>query len=380
MIPRTLFGEEHTIFRDQCRALFESAFVAQHEQWERDGIVDRSAWQTMADAELLCPTVPEVYGGIGTDRLMSVVMLEELTDLGLSGMALNFSMHSEIVTTYLLHHASEEQKRLFLPQLVKGEQIGALAMTEPGAGSDLQAIRTTARRDGDDYVINGQKVFISNGQHAGLVVVAAKTSRDPGARGISLILVEAERNGFRRGRNLEKIGLHSADTSELFFDDVRVPAANLLGREGEGFKLLMQELPWERMQLAVVAVSACEAALRWTIAYVNQRQAFGKPIGMLQHIRFRLAELKTETQLARVFVDRCLELVLEDKLDVDTAAMAKYWTTDLQCKVMDECVQLHGGYGYMREYPIARAFVDARAQRIYGGTNEIMKELISRNL
>ena len=380
MIPRTLFDEEHAIFRDQCRALFESAFVAQHVQWERDGIVDRSAWQAMAEAGLLCPTVPEVYGGIGADKLMSVVMLEELTDLGLSGMALNFSMHSEIVATYLLHHASEEQKRSFLPQLVKGRRIGALAMSEPAAGSDLQAIRTSARREGDDYVINGQKVFISNGQHAGLVIVAVKTSHDPGARGISLILVEAERDGFRRGRNLEKIGLHSADTSELFFDDVRVPAANLLGREGEGFKLLMQELPWDRLQLAVVAVSASEAALRWTIAYVNQRQAFGKPIGTLQHIRFRLAELKTETQLARVFVDRCIELLLEDKLDVDSAAMAKYWTTDLQCKVVDECVQLHGGYGYMREYPIARAFVDARAQRIYGGTNEIMKELISRNL
>jgi alkylation response protein AidB-like acyl-CoA dehydrogenase len=241
-------------------------------------------------------------------------------------------------------------------------------------------MQTFARRDGDDFVINGQKVFISNGQNADLIIVAAKTDKEVRAHGISLFLVEAERKGFSRGRNLEKIGLHSADTSELFFDDLRIPAANLLGGERDGFKMLMQELPWERLQIAIVAVSACEAALRWTVEYVNNRHAFGQPLSSRQHIRFRLAEIKTEVQLARVFVDRCTELVLEASLDVETAAMAKYWTTDLQCKVIDECVQFHGGYGYMRDYPIARAYADARAQRIYGGANEIMKELISRTL
>ncbi|MGO9702666.1 MAG: acyl-CoA dehydrogenase family protein [Xanthobacteraceae bacterium] len=378
MIPRTLFSEEHRIFRDQCCAMFEKTFAPFHAQWERDGIVPRSAWKFMAETGLLCPRIPEEYGGIGADERTAIIMAEELTALGLSGMALNFAMHSEIVTNYLLKFGSEEQKQRFLPHLASANCIGALAMTEPGAGSDMQAIRTMAHRDGDDFIVTGQKVFISNGQHADLVIVAAKTDKDAGARGISLFLVESDRAGFRRGRNLAKIGLHSADTSELFFDDVRIPPENLLGREGDGFKMMMQELPWERLQIAVVAVAACEAALRWTTAYVSERHAFGQALAKQQHIRFRLAELKTETQIARVFVDRCVELVLEHSLDVEAAAMAKYWTTDLQCKVIDECLQFHGGYGYMREYPIARAYMDARAQRIYGGANEIMKELISR--
>ncbi len=380
MIPRTIFSEEHHIFRDQCRGMFEKTFVPFHPQWERNHIVPRSAWNFMAEAGLLCPRIPEEYGGIGADERTAIIMAEELTDLGLSGMALNFAMHSEIVTNYLLKFGTEEQKQSFLPRLASAEFIGALAMTEPSAGSDMQAIRTTAHRDGDDFVLAGQKVFISNGQHADLVIVAAKTDKDAGARGISLFLVEADRVGFRRGRNLDKIGLHSADTSELFFDDIRIPSTNLLGQEGDGFKMMMQELPWERLQIAVVAVAASEAALRWTADYVKQRHAFGQALGKLQHIRFRLAELKTEIQLARVFVDRCAELLLQRSLDVEAAAMAKYWTTDLQCKVMDECVQFHGGYGFMREYPIARAYTDARAQRIYGGANEIMKELISRTL
>jgi acyl-CoA dehydrogenase len=380
LIPRTIFSEEHRIFRAQCRALFEKEFAPHHERWERAGIIDRGVWTTMGAAGLLCTSVPENYGGLGAEKPIAVVMLEELTDLGLIGMALNFAMHSEIVATYLLKHGSEPQKKRWLPEMIRGERIGAIAMTEPGAGSDLQRMRCTARRDGDEFVLNGQKTFISNGQHTNLTIVSAKTDLSEGARGISLFLVEGEREGYKKGRNLEKIGLHSSDTSELFFDDVRIPYENLLGQEAQGFVLLMQELPWERLQIAIVAVSACEAAPRWTIDYVNGRQAFGKPIGSLQHVRFRLAELKTETQLARVFVDRCIELLAQGDLDVETAAMAKYWTTDLQCKVVDECVQLHGGYGYMREYAIARAFVDARAQRIYGGTNEIMKELISRSL
>ncbi len=378
MIPRTLFSEEHRIFREQCRALFEKEFVPFHAQWERDGIAPSGTWKMMGSEGLLCTSVPEQYGGIGADKLTAVVMLEELSALGLMGMALNFAMHSEIVTPYLLKYGSENQKVKWLPALISGERIGALAMTEPGAGSDLQRMRTVARRDGDGFLLNGQKTFISNGQHSNLTLVAAKTDPAEGAKGISLFLVEGEREGYGKGRNLEKIGLHSADTSELFFNDVRVPAENLIGEEGQGFRYLMQELPWERLQLAIVAVAVCKAAVRWTAEYCKDRKAFGQPVASYQNTQFKLAELRTETQIARVFVDRCIELSLKGELDVETAAMAKYWTTDLQCKVTDECLQLHGGYGYMRDYAVARAFVDSRAQRIYGGTNEIMKSIIAR--
>jgi alkylation response protein AidB-like acyl-CoA dehydrogenase len=378
LIPRTVFAEEHRIFREQCRSLFEKEFAPFHAQWERDGIVPQAVWKLMGGAGLLCTSVPEQDGGLGADKLTAVVMLEELSDLGLTGMALNFAMHSEIVTPYLLKYGSPQQRERWLPAMIGGERIGALAMTEPAAGSDLQRMRTVARRESDGFRLSGQKTFISNGQHTNLTIVAAKTDPAEGAKGISLFLVEGERAGYSKGRNLEKIGLHSADTSELFFDDVRIPAENLIGEEGQGFRYLMQELPWERLQLAIVAVAACEAALRWTIDYCNERQAFGRSIAAFQNTQFKLAELRTETQIARVFVDRCIGLSLDGKLDVETAAMAKYWTTDLQCKVVDECLQLHGGYGYMRDYAIGRAFVDARAQRIYGGTNEIMKEIISR--
>jgi acyl-CoA dehydrogenase len=378
MIPRTIFAEEHHIFRAQCRSLFEKEFAPFHAQWEREGIVPHGVWKLMGDAGLLCTSVPEDHEGLGADKLTAVVMLEEFSDLGLTGMALNFAMHSEIVTPYLLKYGSPQQKARWLPAMISGERIGALAMTEPVAGSDLQRMTTVARREGDGFRLNGQKTFISNGQHTNLTIVAAKTDPAEGAKGISLFLVEGERVGYSKGRNLEKIGLHSADTSELFFDDVRIPAENLIGDEGQGFRYLMQELPWERLQLAIVAVAACEAALRWTIDYCRERQAFGRSIASFQNTQFKLAELRTETQVARVFVDRCIGLSLDGKLDVETAAMAKYWTTDLQCKVVDECLQLHGGYGYMRDYAIGRAFVDARAQRIYGGTNEIMKEIISR--
>lgn len=378
MIPRTLFSEEHEIFRAQCRSLFEREFVPNHAQWERDGIVPRNVWKLMGEEGLLCTSVPENLGGIGADRLMAVIMLEELSDLGLTGMALSFAMHSEIVTSYIEKYGSPGQKERWLPALIAGERIGALAMTEPSGGSDLQRIRTLASSDGDGYRLNGQKTFISNGRHTNLTIVAAKTDQAEGSRGISLFLVEGERAGLSKGRNLEKIGLHSADTSELFFDDVWIPAENRIGEDGKGFRYMMQELPWERLQLAVVAVAACEAALRWTAEYCHERQAFGRAVAEFQNTQFSLAELRTETQIARVFVDRCIGLSLEGRLDVEAAAMAKYWTTDLQCKVVDRCLQLHGGYGYMRDYAIARAFVDARAQRIYGGTNEIMKEIISR--
>ncbi|MGQ3029912.1 MAG: acyl-CoA dehydrogenase family protein, partial [Ferrovibrionaceae bacterium] len=357
---------------------YEREIQPHHAQWEKDGIVPASVWRKAGENGFLCTSMPEEYGGAATDKLYAAILMEEQSRMGLSGPG--FSLHSEIVAPYILHYGTEEQKKTWLPQMATGERIGAIAMTEPGAGSDLQGVRTTAVRDGDDYVINGQKTFITNGQNANIVIVVTKTSPKDGARGTSLFLVEGERPGFKKGRNLEKLGMHAQDTSELFFEDVRVPASNMLGGEGQGFFLLMQELPWERLQIAISAVAACEAAIEWTAEYVKNRQAFGKTISQFQNTKFKLAELKTETQIARVFVDKCLELICRNELDVTTAAMAKYWCSDLQGKVLDECLQLHGGYGFMWEYPIARAYADARVQRIYGGTNEIMKELIGRTI
>ena len=303
---------------------------------------------------------------------------EELARCGYTGPG--FSLHSDIAVPYLVNYGSEEQKQEYLPKCVSGECIMAIAMTEPGTGSDLQGVKTTAKLDGNEYVINGSKTFITNGQNANLIIVVAKTDPDAGAKGTSLILVESHREGFKRGRNLEKLGMKAADTSELFFDEVRVPTSNCLGEENKGFIYLMQDLPQERLSVAVAAVAACEGALQWTLDYTAERKAFGKSISEFQNTKFKLAELKTEITIARVFVDRCLELHVNGDLDVETAAMAKLWTTDLQGKVMDECLQLHGGYGFMWEYPISRAYADARVQRIYAGTNEIMKEIISRKL
>ncbi|MGQ3073135.1 MAG: acyl-CoA dehydrogenase family protein [Ferrovibrionaceae bacterium] len=378
MIERSIFTPDHILFRDQVRKFYEREIQPHHAQWEKDGIVPASVWRKAGENGFLCTSMPEEYGGAATDKLYAAILMEEQSRMGLSGPG--FSLHSEIVAPYILHYGTEEQKKTWLPQMATGERIGAIAMTEPGAGSDLQGVRTTAVRDGDDYVINGQKTFITNGQNANIVIVVTKTSPKDGARGTSLFLVEGERPGFKKGRNLEKLGMHAQDTSELFFEDVRVPASNMLGGEGQGFFLLMQELPWERLQIAISAVAACEAAIEWTADYVKNRQAFGKTISQFQNTKFKLAELKTETQIARVFVDKCLELICRNELDVTTAAMAKYWCSDLQGKVLDECLQLHGGYGFMWEYPIARAYADARVQRIYGGTNEIMKELIGRTI
>jgi acyl-CoA dehydrogenase len=312
------------------------------------------------------------------DRTYSIILIEELARAGASGPG--FGLHSEIVAPYINRYGSEDLRRNFLPKMAKGEIIGAIAMTEPGTGSDLQGVRTTARKDGNELVINGAKTFITNGEMSDLVVVVCKTDLDAGAKGISLVLVESDRDGFRKGRNLEKIGLKAQDTSELFFDDVRVPMTNLLGEEGKGFIYLMQELAWERLQLSISAVANTEAAVEWTIDYTKQREAFGQPIMDFQNTRFKLAEMKTLATVARTFVDKLIGLMLEDKLDAETAAMAKWWTSDTQCKVIDECLQLHGGYGYMWEFPIARAWADARIQRIYAGTNEIMKEIIGRGL
>jgi len=327
---------------------------------------------------MLCSHMPEEYGGLGADFLYSAVVIEEISRLGLTG--IGFSLHSDIVAPYLLHYGSEALKHKYLPKLISGEMVTAIAMTEPGAGSDLQGVKTTAVLDGDEYVINGSKTFITNGYLAELVIVVAKTDPKAGAKGTSLFLVEAATPGFDKGKRLEKVGMKAQDTSELFFQDVRVPKENLLGQAGMGFAYLMQELPQERLTVAIGALSSAEAALQWTLDYTRERKAFGKAIADFQNTRFKLAEMATEIQIGRVFVDKCMALHLEGKLDVPTAAMAKYWATDLQCKVLDECVQLHGGYGFMWEYPIARAWADARVQRIYAGTNEIMKEIIARAL
>ncbi len=378
MIERSIFTPDHVLFRDQVRKFYEREIQPHHAQWEKDGIVPKSVWRKAGENGFLCTSMPEEYGGAGTDKLYAAILMEEQARMGLTGPG--FGLHSEIIGPYILHYGTEEQKKTWLPKMATGEVIGAIAMTEPGTGSDLQGVRTTAVKDGDHYVINGSKTFITNGQNADLIIVVTKTSPKDGAKGTSLFLVEGDRPGFKRGRNLEKLGMHAQDTSELFFEDVRVPATNMLGGEGQGFFLLMQELPWERLQIAISAVANCEAAIEWTADYVKNRQAFGQPIAKFQNTRFKLAELKTETQIARVFVDKCLELICKKELDVTTAAMAKYWCSDLQNKVLDECLQLHGGYGFMWEYPIARAYADARVQRIYGGTNEIMKELIGRTI
>ncbi|MBE01605.1 MAG: acyl-CoA dehydrogenase [Euryarchaeota archaeon] len=378
MIPRTLFDADLEGFRDAVRKFLEQEAAPYHDQWEKDGQVSRELWRKAGELGFLCPTIPEAYGGAGADFRYSAVVIEEISRAGLSG--IGWGLHSDIVAPYILHYGSEAQKAEYLPKLVSGEMIGAIAMTEPGAGSDLQGVKTTAVRQGDHYLLNGSKTFITTGQLADLVIVVAKTDPREGAKGISLMLVESAWDGFEKGKNLNKVGMKAQDTSELFFQDVNVPADRLLGeREGQGFVQLMQELPAERLQVALAAVAASEAAWQWTLDYVRERKAFGKPVLAFQNTRFKLAELKADITAARVFCDRCLELHLENKLDVPTAAMLKQWTTDLQCKVMDECVQLHGGYGYMWEYPIARAWADSRVQRIYAGTNEIMKEIVARS-
>ncbi|RCX09690.1 acyl-CoA dehydrogenase family protein [Extensimonas vulgaris] len=378
MLARTIFQEEHELFRDQVRRFLEEEVIPHHAAWEEQGIVPREVWRKAGAAGLLCPAIPEQYGGGGGTRLHSAVLIEEVARAGASG--LGFGLHSDIVAPYILAYGTEEQKKTWLPKMAAGEAIGAIAMTEPGAGSDLQSVRTQALREGDELVINGQKTFITNGQNADVVIVVTKTDPNKGAKGTTLVLVETNRPGFQRGRNLEKIGMKAQDTSELFFDNVRVPVSNILGGEGKGFFLLMQELAWERMQIAIAAVAGAEAALDWTLAYTKERKVFGQPVIDFQHNRFKLAEIKTEVQVARVFVDKLLELLLQGQLDAATAAMAKYWTTDLHCKIVDQCLQMFGGFGYMWEYPIARAFADTRVTRIYGGTNEIMKEIIGRTL
>ena len=378
MIARTLFSPEHETFRDSVRRFMETEVKPNDEKWQEQGYADRDVWKKAGDNGFLCASMPEEYGGSGADKLYSIILIEEQARANNS--SLGFGLHSEIVAPYLNRYGSEVLKKKYLPKMAAGEQIGAIAMSEPGAGSDLQSVKTTAIRKGDKYIVNGSKTFITNGYNSDLVIVVAKTDPTQGAKGTSLVVVDTSMKGFSKGRRLKKMGLKGQDTAELFFDNVEVPAENLLGQEGNGFVYLMQELPWERMQIAIGAVSKTEAAIEWTKDYVRERKAFGKLVAGFQNTRFKLAECTTETQIARVFVDKCIELLLAGQLDAATAAMAKYWVSDLECKVIDECLQLHGGYGFMWEFPIARAYVDARVQRIYGGTNEIMKEVISRSI
>ena len=382
MIERSLFSPEHDAFRDSFRRFMDKEIAPFHEAWEEQGYVDRAVWRKAGDNGFLCMTLAEEFGGAGVDKLFSVIQMEELARGGFTG--IGFGLHSEIVAPYIAHYGSDAQKQKYLTKLVSGEWIGAIAMSEPAAGSDLQGLKTTAIEQPDgSYLLNGSKTFITNGWHADLVIVVAKTDPSAGAKGTSLLLVENGMPGFQKGKRLKKLGLKAQDTSELFFDNVRVPAEHLLGGkafEGRGFICLMEQLPWERLQIAITAVAAAQAAINWTVAYVKERKVFGQPVGNYQNTRYTLAELQTQVQVARVFVDKCCELINRNQLDTETASMAKYWCSDLQCQVMDACLQLHGGYGYMWEYPITRAFADARVQRIYGGTNEIMKEVISRGM
>jgi alkylation response protein AidB-like acyl-CoA dehydrogenase len=378
-MARAIFDQEHEAFREAVGTFLDKEVVPFHDQWERDGIVDREVWAKAGAQGLLGLQLDEAYGGGGTpDFRYNVVIGEELTRRGVYGPA--FTLFNDMIVPYLAASASEEQVQRWFPGLCSGETIAAIAMSEPGAGSDLQGIRTSAVDAGDHYVLNGQKTFISNGILADLVVVVARTDPDAGHQGISLLVVERGMEGFERGRNLEKIGQHAQDTAELFFADVRVPKTNLLGGEGSGFVQLMTNLSQERLSIAVSAATACEVIVDETLRYAKDRTAFGRPIGKFQHNRFVIAEMATEAHIARVFVDDCIAQHLRGELDAKTASMAKYWVTELQNKLVDRGVQMHGGYGYMAEYPIARAFVNSRVQTIYGGTTEIQKEIIGRSL
>jgi acyl-CoA dehydrogenase len=375
---RTALREDHEQFRDQVRKFVQREIAPHHHEWEKAGRVPRETWLKAGQEGLLLPAIPEEYGGGGGDFGHSIVVIEELMRVLASGPG--FPLHSDIVAPYMLAYGTETQKSDWLPAMARGEKIGAIAMTEPGIGSDLKAMRTTAQRDGDYYVLNGGKTFITNGANSDLVIVACKTAPAAGTRGISLIVVDAHAQGFTKGPLLEKIGLKAQDTCELFFDNVRVPVANLLGEEGKGFGYLMHQLAQERLMVAVRSPLVMETMLEETIAYTKGRKAFGQPIFDHQNTRFKLAEIKAKTMACRVFIDHCIALHFEKKLTGEMAAMAKLYATEAQGQTVDELLQLHGGYGFMREYPIARAFVDSRVQRIYGGTSEIMKEIISRGL
>ena len=379
MLPRNLFNAEHEAFRETVRKFYAKEVVPNIEKYEQQQHVDRELWNKAGAMGLLCATMPEAYGGSGVDRLYSMILIEEQAYAMDS--STGFSLHSDIVANYINNFGSEAQKHYWLTRMASGETVTAIAMTEPGTGSDLQAVRTTAVLDGDDYIINGSKIFITNGYLCDMAIVVCKTGdSEKGSANLSLIIVEADRAGFSKGKPLNKIGMKGQDTCELFFDHVRVPKENLLGMEGMGFMMLMKELAWERMLVAIICQAGAEAALAHTVQYTKARKAFGKTVSSFQNTRFKLAELRTEIDFCRAYLDRCMQLQLEESLGIDAAAAAKYKISEMFSKVVDECLQLHGGYGYMLEYPIARAYLDNRANRIYAGTNEIMKELISRSL
>lgn len=378
MFKRELFNEDHEAFRDTVRRFVEQEIAPHHARWEETGVVPRDLWLKAGAAGLLCCTVPETYGGAAADYLFDVVVFEEMARSGYTGPG--FMIHCDLVATYIASFGSEAQKRKWLPKMVRGEAIGSLGMTEPHAGSDLKAIRTKAVRDGDHFVVSGQKVFISNGQLCDVIVLATKTDSAAGAKGVTLFLVDTSLPGFRRGKNLHKLGLKAQDTSEMFFDEMRIPASAMLGEEGRGFELMMTKLAQERLAQAIRSAVVAETVIEWTVDYTANRKAFGKTIGDFQNTQFKLAELKTEATIGRVFTDQCIAKFMRGELDAVDAAMAKMWLSNLHCKVVDECLQLFGGWGYMWEYPIARAYADARIVKIAGGSIEVMKHIIGRQM
>ncbi len=378
--PRAAHNPDQEMFRDAVRGFIKAEITPHFERWEADGIVDRSYWAKGGQAGLLCPQIPEEYGGPGANFEYNAIVNEEIGYAGYAGPLTNFSVHSDVCAGYILKAGTEEQKKHWLPRMVSGETVCAIAMTEPGTGSDLQGVKTRAVRDGDVYRISGSKTFISNGQHCDLVIVVARTSDAPGAKGLSLVLVETDRPGFRRGKKLDKLGHRSSDTSEMFFDEVEVPVSNLMGGEGSGFSILMNELPQERLIIAFHSMAAAQRAFDITCGYVQDRKAFGKPIGDFQNTRYKLADLKADLLVGWSFVDQCLARHVRGELSALDASTAKLWCSEMHGRLVDQCLQFHGGYGFMREYEICRLYTDARVQRIYGGTSEIMRELISRNL
>lgn len=378
-MKRPIFSEEHQMFRETVRAFIEKNVTPFHPQWEKDGMVSREVWRKAGEMGFLCFDAPEEYGGAGIkDFRYNAIVTEELWRAGATG--IGWGLHTDIVLPYLMHYANDEQKKRWLPKLIAGEWIMAIAMSEPAAGSDLAGIRTTAVRDGDHYIVNGSKTFITNGIMSDIVVTVVKTNPELKHKGISLLVLERGMEGFERGRKLDKIGLKAQDTAELFFDNVRVPRENLLGQEGKGFVYLMQQLPQERLHVAIGAMGSADAAFEMTLKYIQERHAFGKAVGSFQNSRFKMAEMKTEIELGYAFIDKCILALNAGELTTEEASMAKWWTTDLQKRVADECLQLFGGYGYMTEYPISKNYLDARVQSIYAGTNEIMKEVIGRGL
>lgn len=377
---RGVYDAEHEQFRETVRRFATTEIAPHFAAWEEAGIVDRSYWTKGGETGLLCPQIPEEFGGIGGDFRFNAVVIEELGYAGYAGPAANYSVHSDVCAGYIYSCGNDEQRHRWLPGMISGELVCAVAMTEPGTGSDLQGIRTRAVRDGDDYLISGQKTFISNGQHADLVITVTRTAQDAGSRGMSLIVVETNREGFRRGRNLDKLGHLSADTSELYFDEVRVPATNRLGAEGSAMGMLMTELPQERLTIALQSMSAAQRAFDITCAYVKERKVFGAAVGSYQNTRYKLADLKADLSVGWAFVDQCLAQHVKGELTGTAASTAKLWATEMHGRLVDQCLQFFGGYGFMREYEICRLFADARVQRIYGGTSEIMRELISRSL